>query len=89
MAALATHGYYRRGKEAYPLSPMLRSGIVFADGDLTAEEVSSLDLRGCELAALSACETGTGTRAGRRRPRRAARLPTLAERGRCCRASGA
>jgi CHAT domain-containing protein/Tfp pilus assembly protein PilF len=49
-------------------TPLLLSGLVLAGanqaparGLLTAEEVCGLDLRGCELVTLSACETALGT----------------------------
>src|SRR5262249_54072013 len=52
---------------AYGRNPLLLSGLVLAGanrdrekGILRAEELANLDLRGCELAVLSACETGLG-----------------------------
>ncbi len=39
-----------------------RDAVGRVPGILTAEELGSLDLRGCELAVLSACETNVGLR---------------------------
>jgi CHAT domain-containing protein len=54
--------YYTYGR-----NPLVRSGLVLAganrsaaQGILTAEEVADLDLRGVELAVLSACDTALG-----------------------------
>jgi CHAT domain-containing protein/tetratricopeptide (TPR) repeat protein len=71
--ALATRGGGARGgwpgEEAAPpsLDPLLGCGLVLSGanqdserGTLTALEVSNLDLRGCEVLVLSACETGLG-----------------------------
>jgi CHAT domain-containing protein len=51
----------------YTRNPLLLCGLVLAGanldrekGILRAEEVAGLDLRGCELAVLSACETALG-----------------------------
>jgi CHAT domain-containing protein len=48
-------------------NPLLLSGVVLAGanrdaaaGTLTAEEVCALDLRGCEMVVLSACQTALG-----------------------------
>jgi len=49
------------------LLPLLKSGLVLAGANragnaslLTAEELAGIDLRGCELVVLSACETSLG-----------------------------
>jgi CHAT domain-containing protein len=74
---LATHGFVHappRGAAAASLvarNPLLQCGLALAransrpdEGLMLAEEVCSLDLRGCDLAVLSACETGLGGTAG-------------------------
>jgi CHAT domain-containing protein/Tfp pilus assembly protein PilF len=59
------------GSPVFRRNPMLCVGLVLAganrdEGDayLTAEEVAALDLSSCQLAVLSACETGLGRAAG-------------------------
>ena len=69
--------YQQDGSEKRYDNTLLRSGLLFAganntfrgiqiplnveDGILTAFEISLLDLRGLDLAVLSACQTGQGT----------------------------
>lgn len=54
------------GRSLRALVPMLRCELVLAganvdrDATLTAEELGALDLSGCELAVLSACDTARG-----------------------------
>ncbi len=54
------------GRSVRALVPLVRCELVLAganadpDATFTAEELGALDLRGCELAVLSACDTGRG-----------------------------
>ncbi len=68
---LATHGFFGVARNERD-NPMFRSGLHLADveqvevdpdlddGQLTAYEVSGMDLRGTQLVVLSACGTGLG-----------------------------
>ena len=71
---MATHGFFGDALNDRD-NPLFRSGLVLADptrvdvdhtrdnGELTAYEVSGMDLRGTQLVVLSACETGLGAAA--------------------------
>jgi MYXO-CTERM domain-containing protein len=68
---MATHGFFGDALNERD-NPLFRSGLYLADidqvevdrerddGQLTAYEVSGMDLRGTQLVVLSACETGMG-----------------------------
>ncbi len=72
---IATHGFFLDSCGGNAKNPLLHSGLVLAganhagppagdpgasDGILTAEEIATADLRGVDLAVLSACDTGRG-----------------------------
>jgi CHAT domain-containing protein len=71
---MATHGFFGEARNERD-NPLFRSGLYLADidqvevdrerddGQLTAYEVSGMDLRGTQLVVLSACETGLGAAA--------------------------
>ena len=72
---LATHGLFSESGDLGrgELVPLVHCGLALAganqeagatgrvDGVLTGEELAGLDLTGCELAVLSACDTNVGT----------------------------
>ncbi len=66
---VATHGAYTAGTKATDAESMGNSVLVFAGANMTigtgeslvsAAEVAKMNLRNCDLAVLSACETGLG-----------------------------
>ena len=63
---IATHGTYKDSKKATDAESMENSVLAFAganyddSGIVTAADISTMNLRQCDLAVLSACETGLG-----------------------------
>lgn len=63
---LATHGMYRDVKKSTDAESMKNSLLAFAGANLddnalvTAADIAAMNLRQCDLAVLSACETGLG-----------------------------
>lgn len=63
---IATHGVYYNKKNSTDVESMDNSILAFAganlgdEGLVTASEVAKMNLRQCDLAVLSACETGLG-----------------------------
>lgn len=67
---IATHGMYRDEKESTDAESMQNSLLAFAGANLdenglvTAADIATMNLRQCDLAVLSACETGLGKLGG-------------------------
>lgn len=67
---IATHGMYKDGKKLSDAESMKNSLLAFAGANLddnslvTAADISTMNLRQCDLAVLSACETGLGKLGG-------------------------
>lgn len=63
---IATHGMYRDKKKSTDAESMQNSLLAFAGANLddssllTAADIATMNLRQCDLAVLSACETGLG-----------------------------
>ena len=63
---IATHGIYRDVEKSTDTESMANSLLVFAganignNGFVSASQIASMNLRQCDLAVLSACETGLG-----------------------------
>lgn len=63
---IATHGIYRNVKKSTDAESMQNSILAFAGANLdeggivTAADIATMNLRQCDLAVLSACETGLG-----------------------------
>lgn len=63
---IATHGMYKNEKESSDTESMQNSLLAFAGANLddnalvTAADIAKMNLRQCDLAVLSACETGLG-----------------------------
>lgn len=63
---IATHGMYRHEQKSTDAESMQNSILAFAganlddEGLVTAADIATMNLRQCDLAVLSACETGLG-----------------------------